>query len=139
MTEDEARRERGDHDQTDLTEVHDEIEIVKAVRAREAAAGIPALAGFALVVTDGPQRGLHWPLEEGESGAGRNPGAYMFLDDVTVSRNHARFLVDGDLLTVQDLGSTNGTYINGARTDFATLRAGDQVIIGRFHLVVTRT
>ena len=40
---------------------------------------------------------------------------------------------------MRDLGSTNGTYVNGTRTDHATLQAGDEVIIGRFHLVVAST
>jgi pSer/pThr/pTyr-binding forkhead associated (FHA) protein len=39
---------------------------------------------------------------------------------------------------VRDLGSTNGTYVNGRRAEVADLEPGDEVIIGRFHLVVVR-
>jgi pSer/pThr/pTyr-binding forkhead associated (FHA) protein len=122
----------------DSTETIDPIVEARVVREREAAAGIPGLAGFALIVASGPQRGLHWALGEGDVEAGRNPEAAIFLDDVTVSRHHARFSVSEGLLTVEDLGSTNGTYVNGRRVDRAGLDPGDEVIVGRFHLVVAR-
>ena len=124
---------------TDVTETLDATEIGKAIREAEAAAGIPVFEGFALVVTSGPRRGAHWLLEEGVWEAGRNTEALIFLDDVTVSRHHARFVVGNGRLELQDLGSTNGTYVNGERTDYAELDSGDEVIIGRFHLVVARS
>lgn len=120
----------------DNTLSFDPVEEARRLRRREAAAGIPGLAGFALIVTGGPQRGLHWSLGEGRTEAGRNTQALVFLDDITVSRHHAEFLVEGDRLVVHDLGSTNGTYVNGNRSEVAELHAGDEVIIGRFHLVV---
>ena len=125
-------------EETDPTLTFDPVEEVRKIRAREAAAGIPGLAGYALVVTDGPRRGMHWDLTEGTSEAGRSPDAAMFLDDITVSRHHAAFAVTEGVLTVQDLGSTNGTYVNGERVAVATLSPGDEVIVGRFHLVVAR-
>jgi hypothetical protein len=127
-----------EEDEPEPTLIFDPVEEVRRIRAREAAAGIPGLAGFALVVTDGPQRGMHWDLSEGGSEAGRSPGCTIFLDDITVSRHHAAFVVQEGILTVQDLGSTNGTYVNGERVGAATLNPGDQVIVGRFHLVVAR-
>ena len=81
---------------------------------------------------------MHWSLSEGETLIGRDPDAPVFLDDVTVSRHHAALHLDQGQLTVQDLGSTNGTYVNGKRTDSATIGPGDEVFIGRFHLVVAR-
>ena len=48
----------------------------------------------------------------------------------------ARFMVDENGLTVEDLRSTNGTYVNAERHDVAHLEPGDEVIIGKFHLVV---
>jgi pSer/pThr/pTyr-binding forkhead associated (FHA) protein len=53
-----------------------------------------------------------------------------------VSRHHCRFLANGDTLTVEDSGSTNGTYVNDERVDSSELEAGDEVLIGRFHFVV---
>ncbi len=92
---------------------------------------------FALVVDRGPQAGLAFVLGEGITTAGRSDEAGIFLGDVTVSRDHARFRVDGEGLHVEDLGSTNGTYVNRTRTDRAALVPGDEVIIGKFHLIVT--
>ncbi|OFW66756.1 MAG: hypothetical protein A2Z12_09120 [Actinobacteria bacterium RBG_16_68_21] len=123
---------------TDVTETIDPVAAVRSLREKEAAAGIPGLAGFALIVASGPSRGLHWGLDEGTVEAGRNPEAAIFLDDVTVSRHHAEFSVAAGVLTVRDLGSTNGTYVNGRRVEEARLDPGDEVIVGRFHLVVAR-
>ena len=91
---------------------------------------------YGLVVERGPSAGLAYVLGEGETTAGRSGEADIFLGDVTVSRDHVRFLVDEDGLAMEDLGSTNGTYVNGQRRDHARLEAGDEVIIGKFHLVV---
>jgi hypothetical protein len=124
--------------QSDSTLTYDPVEEAHRLRAREAAAGIPGLEGFALVATDGPHQGVHWSLRPGRSEAGRNTDASLFLDDVTVSRHHAAFLVEEGRLWVEDLGSTNGTYVNGKRAERTELAPGDEVIIGRFHLVVAR-
>jgi pSer/pThr/pTyr-binding forkhead associated (FHA) protein len=57
---------------------------------------------------------------------------------VTVSREHARFSVDASGLSVTDLASTNGTYVNGTRYDAGKLAEGDELMIGKFHLKVSR-
>ena len=48
---------------------------------------------------------------------GRNPDAEVFLDDVTVSRNHALLVARRDGLYIDDLGSLNGTYVNRRRIE----------------------
>jgi hypothetical protein len=128
----------GDTTEHDPTETIDPVVEARAVREREAAAGIPGLAGYALIVASGPRRGMHWALPTGTTEAGRDVDAPIHLDDVTVSRHHAEFTVEDGVLVVRDLGSTNGTYVNGRRADTAVLDAADEVIIGRFHLVVAR-
>lgn len=125
-------------DERDPTEQIDSFAEIHSLRDREAAAGIPGLAGYAVIVGSGPQRGLHWSLPEGVTAAGRDPEATIFLDDISVSRSHAEFIVEGGHLWVRDKGSTNGTYVNGKRTEGAALEPGDEVIIGRFHLIVAR-
>ena len=135
----EPRNGAPEDEEPDPTLTFDPVEEVRKIRAKEAAAGIPGLAGYALVVTDGPRRGMHWDLSEGTAEAGRSPDSALFLDDITVSRHHAAFTVAAGILTVQDLGSTNGTYVNGERVAVATLNPGDEVIVGRFHLVVARS
>jgi pSer/pThr/pTyr-binding forkhead associated (FHA) protein len=91
---------------------------------------------YALVVERGPRAGLTYVLGDGATLAGRSDDVDIFLGDVTVSRHHARFNVDDSGLTVEDLRSTNGTYVNAERQDHAQLQPGDEVIIGKFHLVV---
>ena len=91
---------------------------------------------YALVVERGPRAGLTYVLGAGETTAGRSEDSDIFLGDVTVSRHHARFVVEDERLTLEDLGSTNGTYVNMERHDRTELRPGDEVIIGKFHLIV---
>ena len=93
---------------------------------------------YALVVERGPRTGLTYVLGDGDTSAGRLPANTIFLGDVSVSRNHALFTADSTGLRVKDLGSTNGTYINGEREEEKALVPGDKVIIGRFHLVVVK-
>jgi pSer/pThr/pTyr-binding forkhead associated (FHA) protein len=91
---------------------------------------------YALIVEEGPRAGLTYVLGDGETTAGRSDEADIFLGDVTVSRNHAKFTVDPSGLRVEDLGSTNGIYVNLNRLDASPLVPGDQVIIGKYHLLV---
>jgi pSer/pThr/pTyr-binding forkhead associated (FHA) protein len=102
------------------------------------AAHVKGLSGYAIVVERGPRQGMSFVLREGNTTVGRHPESDIFLNDVTVSRHHCRFSTKGDLLTVEDSGSTNGTYVNDERVDSAQLEAGDEVLIGRFHFVVAR-
>ena len=91
---------------------------------------------YALVVERGPRAGMTFVLGEGDTGVGRAEDSDIFLGDVTVSRHHVTFTVDERGLTMRDEGSTNGTYVNLERHETAALQPGDEVIIGKFHLVV---
>lgn len=92
---------------------------------------------YALVVVGGPTAGLAYVLGDGVTIAGRSDTSDIFLGDVTVSREHAKFVVNEHGLFVTDVGSTNGTYVNLERVGDAALKPGDEVIIGKFHLRVT--
>jgi pSer/pThr/pTyr-binding forkhead associated (FHA) protein len=94
--------------------------------------------GWALTVESGPQAGLTYVLGPGNTVAGRGGECAIFLADVTVSREHARFSVDSGGLSVTDLASTNGTYVNGTRHEAGKLTEGDELMIGKFHLKVSR-
>ncbi len=87
-----------------------------------------------LVVHHGPNAGARFLLDRDVIVAGRHPDADIFLDDVTVSRQHAEFRRTGTTYTAVDAGSLNGTYVNRQRTDSAVLRSGDEVQIGKFRL-----
>ena len=70
-------------------------------------------------------------LEPGEMIVGREPAAGIWIDNGSVSRRHARISVEGAALTLEDLGSKNGTWVDGARVDRrTTLRDGAEVRFG---------
>jgi len=70
-------------------------------------------------------------LREGSLLAGRLPECDVMIDDGLVSRMHARISVRDDSVVVEDLHSTNGVYVNGARiTHSALLREGDRLLLG---------
>lgn len=63
---------------------------------------------------------------------GRSPEADVLLDDPYASMFHLRLTMDGDTMTLADLGTTNGTYVNGRRvTNPVALNAGDSVQVGK--------
>ncbi|HSJ71584.1 MAG TPA: FHA domain-containing protein [Acidimicrobiia bacterium] len=102
---------------------------------REATLGTFA---WALTIEKGPRTGLTYVLSPGNTVAGRSGDCDIFLADVTVSREHARFSVDAHGLSMTDLGSTNGTYVNGRRHEAGRLFEGDELLIGKFHLRVAK-
>ncbi len=65
---------------------------------------------------------------------GRSPEAEIFLDDVTVSRNHALLVRRRDGLYIDDLGSLNGTYVNRRRIESHRLQDGDELQVGKYKL-----
>lgn len=69
---------------------------------------------------------------------GRAPHADFIVDAQLVSRLHCRLSAGAAELQVEDLDSTNGTYVNGARVVRAALRTGDRLGIGKVDLVVSR-
>jgi hypothetical protein len=66
---------------------------------------------------------------------GRSPHSDLFLDDVTVSRHHARVLRDEGGFWVEDLNSLNGTYVNRKRIEQQRLFDDDELQIGKFKLM----
>lgn len=88
-----------------------------------------------LIVTRGPGAGSRYLLDTDLTTVGRHPESDIFLDDITVSRRHVEFRRREGGFVVNDLGSLNGTYVNGDRIDDARLQNGDEVRIGKFRLV----
>ena len=71
------------------------------------------------------------PLTEGEHIAGRDAECSLVIDGTTVSRRHARITVAHGAATIEDLGSTNGTHVNGTRISALTqLAPGDEFALG---------
>jgi pSer/pThr/pTyr-binding forkhead associated (FHA) protein len=71
------------------------------------------------------------PLGDGELTIGRGEGCDIVVDDPTMSRTHARLTRVGDAIVVEDLGSRNGTIVNGDLVARAELRTGDTMTLGR--------
>jgi hypothetical protein len=93
------------------------------------------LHGAALVVRSGGGRaGETFPLETSPTTIGRSPECAVFLDDVTVSRNHALLVRRRDGLYIDDLGSLNGTYVNRRRIESHRLADGDEIQVGKYKL-----
>lgn len=88
-----------------------------------------------LVITRGPGAGSTFLVDRPEVRIGRHPEADILLDDVTVSRRHALVTSTADSVVLTDQGSLNGSYVAGERVDSHTLADGDDIQIGRFHLV----
>jgi pSer/pThr/pTyr-binding forkhead associated (FHA) protein len=93
------------------------------------------LEGPALVVRAGGGRAGESFKPVGErTRIGRSPDCEIFLDDVTVSRNHA-VLIDNDRsFVVEDQGSLNGTFVNRKRIESAPLAEGDELQIGKYRM-----
>ncbi|MBN1421842.1 MAG: FHA domain-containing protein [Planctomycetes bacterium] len=84
-----------------------------------------------LVALTGPDRGAGFRIERGRVlGIGRGQDQDIRLDDTKVSRAHCRILAGQDRVTISDLGSTNGTVVNGRRVNLAPLRPGDYIRLG---------
>ena len=88
------------------------------------------MAGVWLVVQEGPGTGAQHPVN-GNATIGRDEGADVQLPDKTISRRHAALRIEGETAVVEDLGSSNGTFVNGTRVDDPRrLREGDSLQLG---------
>ncbi len=89
------------------------------------------MTSFHLVLKSGPGSGTEFLLDKAELFLGRDPGNDIVINDPEVSRRHARLLKVGDTYSIEDLGSTNGTFIRGLRLAApVTLRPGEVITLG---------
>ena len=113
-----ASYELGDTDEVEAVQLDD-------VRTR----------GPMLVIRSGGGRaGEAFPLDGDRMTVGRRPDSDIFLDDVTVSRDHAILVRRADGYHLDDCGSLNGTYINRQRVETHHLADGDELQIGKYKL-----
>ena len=89
---------------------------------------------FTLVVEDGPLKGRHFQLTDTRVTIGRQADCSIILEDPSVSRYHCELYLQPDSLSLRDLGSKNGTAVNGSRVDQTQLSPGDLVSVGVFSL-----
>lgn len=84
---------------------------------------------YALEIESGAEPGQRFPVR-GEVTIGRSPENDVTLNDPQVSRRHARIVLEDGSVTIEDVGSLNGTYVNGERAGRAHLSANDAIVIG---------
>ncbi len=92
-----------------------------------------ATRAFVVHVVSGTDAGKSFPVDVQHGGRvllGQSPACTVRLDDPTVSRRHAAFDLVGDLLRLTDLGSTNGTLVNGVRAFDVALSGGETIHVG---------
>ncbi len=88
-------------------------------------------ATYALRFISGKYQGGEFPLRmDREIVVGRSSDLDMVLVEDMVSRKHAKIAASGDQIVIQDLGSTNGTFVNGEKIKKARLKEGDRILIG---------
>jgi len=83
-----------------------------------------------IIVVDGPNRGTKLTLDKNVTGIGKRDTNDLILSDKTVSRNHIEIKYSADSFILSDLGSTNGSFLNGSRVKEAYLSPGDLIKIG---------
>lgn len=88
-----------------------------------------------IVIHRGAQKGARFLITVEGASIGRAAESSIFLDDVTVSRKHATITKSDSGFSFSDLGSLNGSYINNQPTTSRELRSGDEIQIGKYHLL----
>lgn len=124
------------------------LEIVTALAAVAAVASRPRAAIAAEAGTLAPIKAVLRIFERGRERSfqgvcpltiGRDKAADLPIDDAEVSRRHARLETQGETVYVRDLGSSNGTFLNGRRIDSAIeTREGDEIDVGTTRIVVEK-
>ena len=90
-----------------------------------------------LVILQGPDPGRQFSLDHATAVIGRQPDTAVYLESLAVSRQHAQIISQNGECFVEDLGSSNGTFVNGQRIrSQAVLHSGDELGIDVFHFVV---
>ncbi len=97
-------------------------------------AEVTALGPALIVRAGGGREGESFAVTGEQMSIGRRPESDVFLDDVTVSRDHAVLVKRGEQWHIDDCGSLNGTYVNRSRIDSLQLKEGDELQIGKYKL-----
>lgn len=120
-----------------ITEVHDIVEPTATLPLSTTMAPVEPTGDLVarLVVLEGAQPGRHWSLGA-SSLVGRGTGADVTLEDSLVSREHVTISRDEAGWMVRDLGSRNGTFVNGRKVDVERLRYGDRIAVGQTVLLL---
>jgi len=88
-----------------------------------------------VIINRGSNLGSRFLITAQGASIGRSSASDVFLDDVTVSRSHAKIEISPSGFSLKDSGSLNGTYVNNVSVTEQVLHSGDQIQIGKFHLL----
>lgn len=88
-----------------------------------------------IIIHRGPAKGSRFLITSEGAAIGRSTVSAIFLDDITVSRKHALIVAQGKSFELRDLGSLNGTYVNNLSATSVTLKSGDEIQIGKYHML----
>jgi len=88
-----------------------------------------------VIIHRGAQKGARFLVTSEGVTIGRSPESSIFLDDVTVSRKHASIDKTATGYVFKDAGSLNGSYVNNVSVTEVALAPGDEIQIGKFHLL----
>lgn len=91
---------------------------------------------YKLTVVSGPNTGTTYSLHEGENSLGRVEGNVIVLPSSNISKRHCTLRLVHNNLTLEDQGSTNGTFVNGSLTKKKELHSGDRISVGDYILQV---
>ena len=112
-----------------LGELAELVDGAPDTRAKIEAEAKPPM-GCRLIIVAGPDLGLEWGFKVPEVIMGRDEDCQLVLNDIAVSRRHAKIALEGDRFVLSDLSSGNGTYLNGVRIQQERLSPGDEIIVG---------
>ncbi len=115
------RYDDDDSEKTNVSQMGDVVRDIQSRSARDRAY---------LIVLKGANVGEMHRLQPGESIIGRGNAATIRLGDDGISRRHARVVLENDAVRIEDLGSSNGTLVNGNLVPSAVLRDGDKIQFG---------
>src|SRR5881628_916923 len=89
-----------------------------------------------LIVNPGTPQAQEIRLKEGVNNLGRNPGNDFTINDPSVSGSHCQVILSDGAVRLRDLGSTNGTFVNGVQVTEVDLRAGENIRLGVVPLIL---
>ena len=92
---------------------------------------------YKLKIIAGPNRGASFEIAEGETSIGRNPDNVIILPSNRISKKHCSLYIMNGEASVQDHGSSNGTFVNGSLSKNKKVRSGDRISVGEFILEFT--
>lgn len=121
-----------------LPEMTVPLSLADAAAVRQASEGLDPSKKYALLVLKGPEAGRVVDVDRSVMTIGRS-GCDILLDDAEISRRHAKIQIDGSIATVEDLDSTNGTFVDNERVRTASIENREKFRVGSHEIAFVVT